>query len=111
MKKEEFFRLNKELEKTDSRLLANPRNAASGSLRTLVPLQDRNLHFFAYQLFNNDLPTQLSCLQELEKLGFLVSPDYQLFTNIEEVGRFIQEQEKKREKLDFESDGIVVKVN
>jgi len=111
MKKEEFYRLNEELKKTGNKLLANPRNAASGSLRTLVPLQGRNLHFFAYQLFNNDLLTQLSCLKELEKLGFSVSPDYQLFMNIEEVGKFIQEQEKKREELDFESDGIVVKVN
>jgi len=111
MKKEEFYRLNEELKKTGNKLLANPRNAASGSLRTLVPLQGRNLHFFAYQLFNSDLPSQLSCLKELEKLNFSVSPDYRLFMNIEEVGKFIQEQEKKREKLDFESDGIVVKVN
>jgi DNA ligase (NAD+) len=51
MKKEEFYRLNKELSKSSNKLLANPRNAAAGSLRTLVPLQDRNLHFFAYQLF------------------------------------------------------------
>ncbi|CAG8621260.1 11133_t:CDS:2, partial [Racocetra fulgida] len=89
----------------------NPRNAAAGSLRTLVPLQNRNLHFFAYQLFNSNLPSQLSCLQELEKLGFAVSPDYRLFRNIEEVEKFIQQQEKKRESLDFESDGVVVKVN
>ena len=111
MKKKEFRRLNEELTKSGNKLLANPRNAASGSLRTLVPLQNRNLHFFAYQLFNSDLPNQFSCLQELENLGFSVSPDYQVFKNIERVGKFIKKQEKKREKLDFESDGIVVKVN
>ncbi|CAG8633534.1 2742_t:CDS:2, partial [Ambispora gerdemannii] len=111
MKKEEFTRLNEELKKSGNKLLANPRNAASGSLRTLIPLQNRKLHFFAYQLFNSDLPTQLSCLKELEKLGFAVSPDYQVFKNIEKVGKFIEKQEKKREELDFESDGIVVKVN
>ncbi|CAG8620615.1 9095_t:CDS:2 [Cetraspora pellucida] len=111
MKKEEFLRLNEELKKSGHKLLANPRNAAAGSLRTLVPLQNRNLHFFAYQLFNSNLPTQLSCLQELEKLGFAVSHDYRLFRNVEEVGQFIQQQEKKRESLDFESDGIVVKVD
>ncbi|CAG8614221.1 8823_t:CDS:10 [Ambispora leptoticha] len=109
MKKEEFYRLNEELKKSGNKLLANPRNAASGSLRTLIPLQGRNLHFFAYQLFNNDLPTQLTCLQELEKLGFSVSPDYQLFMSIEKVGKFIQKQEKNREKLDFESDAIAYK--
>ncbi|CAG8645593.1 29985_t:CDS:2, partial [Racocetra persica] len=111
MKKEEFLRLNEKLKKSGHKLLANPRNAAAGSLRTLIPLQNRNLHFFAYQLFTSNFPTQLSCLQELEKLGFVVSPDYSLFRNIEEVEKFIQQQEKKRESLDFESDGVVVKVN
>jgi len=111
MKKEEFHRLNEELKKSGNKLLANPRNAASGSLRTLVPLQNRSLHFFAYQLFNSDLSSQFSCLQELESFGFSVSPDYQVFKNIEKVGKFIQKQAKKRQKLDFESDGIVVKVN
>ncbi|WP_172575394.1 NAD-dependent DNA ligase LigA [endosymbiont GvMRE of Glomus versiforme] len=111
MKKSEFFRLNKELEKNDSKLLANPRNAASGSLRTLVPLQNRKLHFFAYQLFNSSLDSQSTCLRELEKLGFAVSPDYQLCKGIEKTKEFIQKHEPKRLNLDFESDGIVVKVN
>jgi len=111
MEKGEFYRLNEELKKSGNKLLANPRNAASGSLRTLVPLQGRNLRFFAYQLLTGNLSTQLSCLQKLKKLGFSVSPDYQLFANIKEVGKFIQNQEKKREGLDFESDGIVIKVN
>ena len=111
MKKGEFFRLNKELEKIDSKLLANPRNAASGSLRTLVPLQNRKLHFFAYQLFNSALGSQSACLKELEKLGFTVSPGYQLCKGIEKTKEFIQKNEPKRLNLDFESDGIVVKVN
>ncbi|WNE40035.1 MAG: DNA ligase [Mycoplasmataceae bacterium] len=112
MRKEEFFRLNEELKKTDKKPLANPRNAASGSLRTLIPLQNRNLNFFAYQLINNNnLSNQLSCLIQLEKLGFAVSPNYQLFKGVEEVKNFIEKQEKKRESLDFESDGIVIKVN
>ena len=119
MKKEEFIRLNKELIKNNGKLLANPRNAASGSLRTLVPLQNRNLHFFAYQLFfDNDknstyqsFNSQLECLQKLEELGFAVSPDYHLFTGIQEVKKFVEKQESKRDSLDFESDGVVIKVN
>lgn len=119
MKKEEFVRLNKELAENNCKLLANPRNAASGSLRTLVSLQNRNLHFFAYQLFfNNDensiyqsFNTQLECLQKLEKLGFAVSPDYQLFTGIQEVKKFVEKQEDLRNSLDFESDGVVIKVD
>src|SRR5207248_8082302 len=85
MKKDEFLRLNEELKDNNLKLLANPRNAAAGSLRTLVPLQNRNLHFFAYQLINYSLPSQLVCLQQLEKLGFTVSPDYQLFSDINRV--------------------------
>jgi len=111
MKKGEFEQLNEELKKTDSRLLANPRNAAAGSMRTLIPLQNRNLHFFAYQLINNKLVSQLECLKKLTKLGFMVSPPYQICSNIQEVQNYIIQQEKLREKLDFESDGIVVKVN
>jgi DNA ligase (NAD+) len=113
MKKTEFERLNEELKKNGSNSLANPRNAAAGSIRTLVPIQNRNLHFFAYQLFEekNNLLTQLSCLKKLEKMSFSVSPHYGLFRNIVEVNKFIEQQKKKREELDFESDGIVVKVN
>jgi DNA ligase (NAD+) len=111
MKKTEFLRLNEELKNNDRKLLANPRNAAAGTLRTLIPAQNRNLHFFAYQLFNHDLPSQLVCLQQLEKLGFVVSPDYQSFVSIHQVWKFIQKQEKLRNSLDFESDGVVVKVN
>ncbi|CAG8440145.1 11516_t:CDS:2 [Ambispora leptoticha] len=111
MKKDEFFRLNKELEKIGNRLLANPRNAASGSLRTLIPLQNRKLNFFAYQLLNIELDSQITCLKKLEKLGFVVSPNYQLCKGIEKTKEFIQKYESKRENLDFESDGIVIKVN
>lgn len=111
MKKEEFYRLNQELGELNIKLLANPRNAASGSLRTLIPLRKRNLHFFSYQLFNGQLDSQLTCLQKLTELGFSVSPNYQLCQNIVEVKNFIQTQGKLREQLDFESDGIVVKVN
>jgi DNA ligase (NAD+) len=119
MTKVEFSRLNEELKKIAGKLLANPRNAAAGSLRTLVPLHQRSLNFFAYQLFskegketfNHGIENQLRCLQELEKLGFAVSPDYHLCQNISAVVKFITEQLKKREELDFESDGIVVKVN
>ena len=112
MKKEEFVRLNHELEKSDASLLANPRNVATGSLRALIPLQNRSLHFFAYQLFSGDnLDNQLNCLKKLEKLGFSVSPNCQTCGNIAKVWEFIQKYEKFRKELDFESDGIVVKVN
>ena len=112
MKKEEFYRLNEELKNLDNKLLANPRNAAAGSLRTLIPIQNRKLHFFAYQLICDDkLENQLNCLKKLEKLGFSVSPDYQLCQGIKKVKEFIEINQKNREKLEFESDGIVIKLN
>jgi len=69
------------------------------------------VYSFSVKSLASDLSSQFSCLQELENFGFSVSPDYQVFKNIEKVGNFIQKQAKKRQKLDFESDGIVVKVN
>ena len=85
MEKEEFYRLNEVLNKSGEKLLANPRNAAAGTLRTLLPSRKRNLRFFAYQLFDSEGKNQLTCLQKLVELGFSVSPDYQLCDNIKEV--------------------------
>jgi len=67
MKKEEFQRLNKELKKKGLPLLANPRNAAAGTVRTLISVQQRKLHFFAYQILGASGATsnQLSCLIKL----------------------------------------------
>jgi DNA ligase (NAD+) len=66
MKKEEFQRLNKGLKKKKMPLLANPRNAAAGTLRTLIPTQPRKLHFFAYQILGTEAANnQLNCLEKL----------------------------------------------
>jgi len=74
MKKEEFQRLNDELRRRNLPLLANPRNAAAGTLRTLTPTQQRNLNFFAYQILEynedaviNNSKSQLNCLKKLAK--------------------------------------------
>jgi DNA ligase (NAD+) len=67
MKKEEFQRLNKELKKKNLSLLANPRNAAAGTVRTLIPTQQRKLHFFSYQILGIDkaVNNQFDCLAKL----------------------------------------------
>ncbi|CAJ0637818.1 2579_t:CDS:2 [Entrophospora sp. SA101] len=117
LKKEEFRRLNKELKKRKLPLLANPRNAAAGTLRTLIPTQQRNLNFFAYQILgcNNDsiseINNQLNCLEKLASWGFEPSPYYRLCQNLEEIQKYFQEIKKQRDDLEFEIDGIVVKVN
>lgn len=112
MKKSEFFQLNEDLKKRNLGLLANPRNAAAGTLRTLVPIQQRNLHFFAYQVFSDArINKQENCLQKLIQLGFQVSPIYQICKNLEAVRLFFQQAKELRENLEFEIDGIVIKVN
>ena len=68
MKKAEFQRLNEELKKKNSPPLANPRNAAAGTLRTLSPTQSRSLHFFAYQILGvKEINNQLNCLEKLSQ--------------------------------------------
>ncbi|CAJ0847614.1 2832_t:CDS:2 [Entrophospora sp. SA101] len=101
LKKEEFRRLNKELKKRKLPLLANPRNAAAGTLRTLIPTQQRNLNFFAYQILgcNNDsiseINNQLNCLEKLASWGFEPSPYYRLCQNLEEIQKYFQEIKKQ----------------
>ena len=118
MKKEEFQRLNDELKKRKLPLLANPRNAAAGTLRTLTPIQQRNLNFFAYQIleYNDNAVisknnSQLNCLKKLAKWGFAPSPYYRVCQNLEEIQAYFQEIKEQRDNLEFEIDGIVVKVN
>jgi DNA ligase (NAD+) len=68
MKKKEFKRLNEELKTKNLSLLANPRNAAAGTLRTLIPTQKRNLHFFAYQILGvKEIDNQSNCLKKLSQ--------------------------------------------
>ncbi|RHZ36779.1 NAD-dependent DNA ligase LigA [endosymbiont GvMRE of Glomus versiforme] len=117
MKKEEFQRLNNELKKRKLSLLANPRNAAAGTLRTLIPTQQRNLNFFAYQILRhdndkvNETSNQLNCLEKLANWGFAPSPYYRICHSLEEIQKYFQEVKEKRDNLEFEIDGIVIKVN
>jgi DNA ligase (NAD+) len=112
---ESFQRLNKEREDIGETLLANPRNAASGTLK----MQDsgivakRNLDCYVYFLLGNDLPYQTheESMKQLEKWGFHVSPTYRKCRNIDEVFGYIKEWETERFKLPLGTDGIVIKVN
>jgi DNA ligase (NAD+) len=112
MKKKEFQRLNEELKTKNLSLLANPRNAAAGTLRTLNPVQKRNLHFFAYQILGvKEINNQLNCLEKLSQEGFAVNPHYCLCQNLAEIQKYFQEIQAQRDSLDYEIDGIVVKIN
>jgi DNA ligase (NAD+) len=110
-----FEQLNAEREDIGEVLLANPRNAASGTLK----LQDsgvvakRKLSCFAYGFLSNPLPfdTHSQALEALRKWGFNVSPTYRVCRDIDEVLDYIREWETKRFELPIATDGIVVKVN
>jgi len=110
-----FQNINKEQEKQGKSLFANPRNAASGSIRLLDPREvaPRKLDAFLYYIFveGDELPTQWEALKELKDLGFKTNPQSRRCPNLEDVIAFWEEWREKRESLDYDTDGIVVKVN
>lgn len=112
---ESFQRINKEQEKSDRPLFANPRNAASGSIRLLDPREvaARKLDAFLYYIFveGKELPTQWEGLKKLKDLGFKTNPQSRLCSDLEEVIAFWEEWRDKRDQLDYDVDGIVIKVN
>ncbi|MBS3903254.1 MAG: NAD-dependent DNA ligase LigA [Anaplasmataceae bacterium] len=111
--KKEFARINKEQEKSGGKIYANPRNVAAGSLRQLDPkiTASRNLDFFAYGILDDSIPTLSEDYKLLRSYGFKTNPHGKVVRTIEEVLQFREEIIKKRDKLDYEIDGIVVTVN
>jgi len=118
-----FYKLNEEREKENKPVFANPRNAAAGSLRQLDPkiTAKRPLSMFCYGAVIDksevrskkleDKKTQAGMLETLKHLAFKVNPNVKVCKGIEQVIKFCHEFEEKREKLDYEIDGVVVKVN
>jgi DNA ligase (NAD+) len=116
MRRAAFERLNQQREAAGEPRFANPRNAAAGALRALDPAltAGRRLDYFAYFLFADGkpaLPTQWEALTTLDALGFLVNPHRRQCQNLDEVLAFIRELEAGRERLPYEIDGVVVKVD
>ncbi len=116
LSKEAFEKINREKELKGEPLFANPRNAAAGTMRLLDPKEvaRRGLDIFVYYIFINDtepFDTHYENLKFLKALGFKVNPNSRLNKNINEVINFCKEWEPKREELDYDVDGIVVKVN
>ncbi len=115
LSRQAFERLNVEREERDEPKFANPRNAAAGTLRQLDPkiVRARRLDFFAYDVLANRKPfaTHVAALDFLETAGFQVNPHRAVCANIDEVIAFCERVEAERDRLDYEIDGIVVKVN
>ena len=95
---------------------ANPRNAASGSLRQKDPNETKKipLNFIAYTFGyfkNNFCKSQLEFLDQLKKWGFKTNKDNKIFPNLKEIIKFHKQFESKRFNLDYDVDGLVYKVN
>jgi DNA ligase (NAD+) len=109
----EFIKLNEERIEADEPKFANPRNAAAGSLRQLDPkvTSKRPLDIFFYHSPDAKLKTQFELLHYLQEIGFKVNTHFKLCKGIEEVKKFVSRWENLRDDLDYEIDGIVIKVN
>jgi DNA ligase (NAD+) len=114
-----FARLNRERAEEDLALFANPRNAAAGSLRQLDPriTARRPLDIYIYALgYIDDAKqkapeTHWETMEYLKSLGFRISPYSEKAANIDEAAEYYHRWTEKRDKLEFEADGVVIKVN
>jgi DNA ligase (NAD+) len=113
---EDFKELNEENLRKGEKVFANPRNAASGSLRQLDPkiTAQRKLKFFAWGIGyyeGIEFKTEEEILEALKSFGLPVNPYNKKCRNIEEVIEYYREMIEYRDRLPYEIDGIVVKVN
>ena len=110
----DLFKLNEERAAADEPPFANPRNAAAGSLRQLDPKITASRPLTIYLYFAETHPrfkTHYETLEYIKELGFRINPETRICRGIEEVKKHIKHWETAREKLAYEIDGIVVKVN
>lgn len=111
-----FERLNKQREENGEPLLANPRNAAAGSIRQLNPkiAAERDLRAIIYNLLyleGDDEPeSQSACLKYLHEQGFTVSVPF-VSSDIEQIVEYCRQKGESRHELDYDIDGMVIKVN
>jgi DNA ligase (NAD+) len=111
-----FERINAEREEAEEAKFANPRNAAAGTIRQLDPkvVARRRLDLFAYDVLRGErkpFQTHWEALEWLSAAGFTVNPHRAKCSDIEEVIAFCNAMEAERDRLEYEIDGVVVKVN
>ena len=112
---EQFDRLNREREAQEEALFANPRNAASGTLKlqNSAVVASRKLDAYLYYMLGDELPCNghYECLQQAAQWGIKVSPVMRKCTTIDEVFDYINYWDTERKNLPVATDGIVIKVN
>jgi DNA ligase (NAD+) len=116
LSRSQFERINAELEMQDEKTFANPRNCASGTLRQLDSsiVAARKLDMFPYDLLSGTqkmFPTHWENFLWLEQMGFSVNPNRALCSSFAQLAEFIDRMQGLRDSLDYEIDGVVVKVN
>lgn len=114
MPRASFDQVNQARQENGEPEFANPRNAAAGTLRQLdtAVVAKRNLATFLYQEASpSTRDSQEKVLKHLEQLGFVVNPKRILAESMDEIWDFIQEVGQEREKLPYDIDGVVIKVN
>lgn len=112
---QQFDRLNREREAQEETLFANPRNAASGTLKLQNSrvVASRKLDAYLYFMLGESLPGDghYECLQHAAQWGFKVSPAMRKCTTLDEVFEYINYWDTERKNLPVATDGIVIKVN
>ncbi|PZW01400.1 NAD-dependent DNA ligase LigA [Metamycoplasma auris] len=113
---DQFEKLNMSLKEENKPIMANPRNAAAGTLRQLNPeiVKQRNLSAFLYYIINpqkHNIFNIEDSFRFLKKLGFEVTKEAKKVNSIEEITKYIGDFKEIRKKLNYETDGIVIKLN
>jgi DNA ligase (NAD+) len=109
-----FERMNREREEAGEPLFANPRNAAAGTMRNLDPAQvaRRSLRAFVYQVVGlSDERSHAGVLERMTAWGFAVEPHWARCEGIDAVVAFCDRWREGRQRLEFETDGVVIKVD
>lgn len=110
-----FIRLNNEREDIGETPFANPRNAASGTLKLLnsKTVAERGLDCILYDLASDMLPTtsHYENLQRAKKWGFKISDEMRQCESIADILKFIKKWDKKRKDLPYDTDGVVIKID
>ena len=112
----EFGRINQEREDEGEDVFANPRNAAAGTIRQLDKsiVKERKLDCYLYYLVNAEeygMKTHKESIEYIEKLGFKTTKIFELYNDFGKLEKAIDVWKTKREKLDYETDGLAIKVN
>ena len=111
-----FNRINQEREDDGEDVFANPRNAASGTIRQLdkAIVAERGLDCYLYYLVNAEnygINTHLESIEYIKNLGFQTTGVFEKYTDFTELEKSIDKWHDKRKTLDYETDGLVIKVN